>query len=151
MEKNNLITIVYATNQNQLDLLNISIFSLLSNKLPTTKYAIKILCRGLSEINRTTISTMCKFYDTDIEFIDCVMYETKYKFTDEDLKENHVRTYLPAASFYRLLIPEILKHCEKVIYIDNDTLVLKDLTALYSTEIQTMYGMVKEVNHPSQR
>jgi lipopolysaccharide biosynthesis glycosyltransferase len=44
------------------------------------------------------------------------------------------RGHIPGAAYLRLLLPQVLRE-EKVIYLDGDTLVLADLSDLYSTEL----------------
>lgn len=39
------------------------------------------------------------------------------------------------AAYYRLLIPELLPHCEKVIYMDVDMIVQSDLSKIYQTDL----------------
>jgi lipopolysaccharide biosynthesis glycosyltransferase len=146
-----LLPIVYASDNNQIDLLKISIFSALKNKADSTQYEFFILSRDIDYLHQLEIKKLCNIYHATINFIDCAPYEKKYHFTDEELKQLKVRVLLPSVTFYRLIIDEVVPFREKIIYIDNDTLILKDLTDLYNTTITTRYGMVKEVNHPIQR
>ncbi len=50
----------------------------------------------------------------------------------------------PATTFYRLLIPEIFANLNKVIYLDIDTLIHKDLSDLYNVEFSEYIAGVKD-------
>ena len=43
------------------------------------------------------------------------------------------------ANYYRIKLPEILKDVKKIIYLDTDTLIYKDLTKLYNYDIEGKY------------
>ena len=43
------------------------------------------------------------------------------------------------ANYYRIRLPEILKEVKKIIYLDTDTLIYKDLTKLYNYDIEGKY------------
>lgn len=43
----------------------------------------------------------------------------------------------PSLIWYRLLLPDLLPHCERVLYLDADTLVLQSLLPLYMRELGT--------------
>lgn len=139
------INIVYATDDNNVDLLKISMYSLLRNANPSTFYSINILHRCIKSESIKELEDVCRqFPNSHINFIDCTPYEKKYHFTDEELKQLKVRVFLPSVTFYRLLTFEIFPNVRRIIYLDNDTLILKDLSTLFETKIDTLLGMVKE-------
>lgn len=54
---------------------------------------------------------------------------------------------LSLAAYYRLFIPELMKDYHKVIYIDGDTVILKDIVDLYHHNIEDVYvGAVRDYN-----
>lgn len=52
-----------------------------------------------------------------------------------DLPYEGSQEHVTAASFLRFQIPRVLPHLERVIYLDADVLVLRDLGRLYATEL----------------
>lgn len=52
-----------------------------------------------------------------------------------DPEAMYVISYFPPASYYRLLIPEALPEYGKVLYLDCDTVVRKDVGILFDTEL----------------
>ena len=50
-----------------------------------------------------------------------------------------IYTQLPLATYYRLFIPELLPHLDRVLYMDIDMVVLKNLDVLYYTEFEGNY------------
>ena len=63
------------------------------------------------------------------------------QFTDYHLSNNVWST----ANFYRLRLPELLKDVKKIIYLDADTLIYKDLSKIYNYNIEGKYfiGMLE--------
>ena len=47
----------------------------------------------------------------------------------------HVRDYYSKTTYYRLFIPDLYPELDKAIYIDSDTIVLGDISELYSYEL----------------
>lgn len=64
-----------------------------------------------------------------IRFVDANLYK--------DLFENIKLTYhYTIETFFRLLIPEVLQNYDKVIYLDSDTVVNRDLADLFSIDLE---------------
>ena len=67
-----------------------------------------------------------------------------------DMKDDFKELHLPikiwsTANFYRLRLPDLLKDVKKIIYLDTDTLIYKDLSKLYNYNIEGKYfiGMLE--------
>ena len=73
--------------------------------------------------------------------------EIKYYHMGERYKEINVKGYITwsTAMYYRLRLPELLPKEKRVLYLDCDTLVYKDLTKLYNYDITGKYftGMLE--------
>ena len=52
------------------------------------------------------------------------------------------------ANYYRLKLPELLPDIKKIIYLDTDTIIYKDLTKLYNHDIEGKYfiGMLERID-----
>lgn len=87
---------------------------------------VHVLFSGLSARYRRNL--ISKFRDTNVsfDFIDM----SKYAFDFKGLDMQH----WTRAIFYRMMIPEIFKNLDRILYIDCDTLVLSDLFDFFNTE-----------------
>ena len=62
------------------------------------------------------------------------------KLDDKDTKQWELKDpHWSKAVFYRLCIPEILRDIDMCLYIDSDTLVVSDITAVFDTDMEGMY------------
>jgi lipopolysaccharide biosynthesis glycosyltransferase len=73
--------------------------------------------------------------------------EIKYYYMGNRFKEINVKAYITwsTAMYYRLRLPDLLPNEKRVLYLDCDTLVYKDLTDLYNYNIEGKYftGMLE--------
>ena len=46
---------------------------------------------------------------------------------------------LPHTTYIRLIFSSLFKNCSKIIYLDGDTIILKDLTSMYNINIEQYY------------
>ena len=126
--------VAYATNNEYIFPLSVSIVSLLENAKESTFYDIYILVSEFTEKQKDDISSLTKDYPKSrISFIEL----------DNSLfSKNRIRTsHLDKQCFYRLLLPELLSHIDKIIYLDCDTVVCNDLYELFSRNIDKFYVM----------
>ena len=91
------------------------------------KYIIHILFTGLSQQYRDKL--VKKYSNTNLSFDFTDM--SKYEFDFHGLDMQH----WTRAIFYRIMIPEIFKDYERILYIDGDTLVLQDLYEFFNMEM----------------
>ena len=87
-----------------------------------------VLCTGLSKRYQRKLQNKYKGTQLFIDFVDV----SNYNF---DVYELNMQ-YWTRAIFYRIMIPEIFKDIERVLYIDGDTLILQDLHDLYNTKFE---------------
>src|SRR5690606_8004534 len=96
-----------------------------TNHTSNTILSIYIIDGGISEENKTKILSL----NNQKHCIQLIQIELgKYK----NLPETD---HLSRATWYRLLIPEALPNLDKILYLDIDILVLKDLYCLYNHNI----------------
>ena len=110
----------------------VSMTSIVENKKENSYLRFHLMLSGsISDENKQKFEKFEKIYgnqNCSVEFIDM-----KDKFTNAKLY------YLTAATYYRLSIPSLLPNCDKVIYLDGDIIVNKDLQDLYNTDISDDY------------
>ena len=65
---------------------------------------------------------------------DFLFYNVRKRFLGWKINRN-----LPITTYYRILIPDLVKNVDKIIYLDGDTLTYGDLNELYSLNINNLY------------
>ena len=117
----------------------VAISSILKNKKESTIYDIYILCKDVSEYKKN------KFMELNT---DTVIIKNIEMDTSEDFSKYKIEG-IPATptAIYKFFIPSILKDLDRVLYLDGDIIVQKDLEELYSFNIGNNYiGAVKDTN-----
>lgn len=128
--KNKTIPIFYATDDNYVPFLCVSLCSLIKNANKNYNYNIHILNCGLLEENIMLI----KDYESEnVNIIFTNVSHSMKKFK----KKLFLRDYYSNAIYYRLFIPNNFKEYDKVIYLDSDTVVKGDISMLYNNELGT--------------
>ena len=122
-----LIPVVYATDQNYMRFVFVSMVSALQNSRCDTFYAFTVLVPSNSGIDSSDINDrLSRFDNYSLSFI-----EMGDEFKDIPLCIPHLTT--PA--LFRLRIPWLLDKYDKCIYLDGDTIVCDDLQTLYSIDL----------------
>ena len=132
MQGKKVIPIFYASDENYIPYLAVSLFSLKAHKSKGQNYKIHILYTGKQNGSVAKIKGMAE-EDFSIEFID-VAKELRL------ISDCMVcRDYYTPAIFYRLLIPQLFPGYDKALYLDCDTVALADVAELYNIDIQDKY------------
>ncbi len=128
--KVNKIPVVYIIDEHYYLPLSASINSMLKNKNKNTVYEIYIIGIELPEKYISALENLAN----DIDSVKVIRKKRKEDFKDFE--------WLTSAPLYKFDIPDIFSNKQKIIYIDADTLILKDLTDLYNTNIENKYAAV---------
>lgn len=139
--KENIIPVVFSTDYNYIVPTGVAIISLLESAGPGTYYKVFVLAG-----NKKTDVIESVLKDIETQYENCTVELVRVK--DEHFKNAViVNDYLSIATYYRLVISDILREYPKCIYLDGDILILKDLTELYKEDIEQFYiGGVKAWN-----
>lgn len=126
------IPIILASDEHIFFTIGIVIVSMLENAKDTTFYDVYILCtETINKEEKDKLYTLTLQYkNLSISFI-----EMKDTFKNIPSTHEHV-TYVSA---YKFLIPSLFPQFDKVIYLDTDIIVRKDLTELYNIDIKDNY------------
>ncbi len=119
-----MIPVVYAVNRYYYPYLYVSIYSLIKNS--ASNYDINIFHDSLNEDEVNTLMTL-KNNKVNITVINVSNYINNKKY----IVSNHISK----ESYFRFLIPRILGKYNKVIYLDCDTVITKDLKDLYNINL----------------
>ena len=132
----NVIPIAMVTDDNYIMPTSVTIKSLIKNKKPDTIYEIYIITDKVSVDSKKILKTF-EVQNVNINIID---YQNKYK----DLYNEN--SYVSNATFIRFDIPDLLKDFDKILYLDVDMIIQKDLTDLYNTNLNDTYaGVVLDI------
>jgi lipopolysaccharide biosynthesis glycosyltransferase len=124
-------TVVYASDDRGVTPLGVAIYSLLSNASETTAYKVYVLSNGISNANIERLTGIAKGERSRhrIVFIDVSELAATC-----DLPVNE---RWPVTAWTRVFIPKLLPEDERlVLYCDIDTLVCRDLKALFETPLR---------------
>lgn len=126
------INVVYCTDDNFVDVCCVSIISLLENKGREQVY-IYIIDNSISQKGKEKILQIVnKFVDAYLEFLLFPKLEESLP-----VKVKYDKTHLSISTFGRLFIGNLLnKQIEKIIYLDCDTVVLKNLKELFEFDLK---------------
>lgn len=108
----------------------VTLTSLLSNKEKSTFYIIHILIGN--DIDNNTfykINTTLKHISTDSSNV------TFYNMGDQ-FQGATIGDYITTAAYYRIALPSLLQYVDKIIYIDSDIIIFKDLREMYNIELK---------------
>ena len=131
----NKIPVTFICNNNYVMQVSVVITSLIKNKYKNTIYDIYIFVDSLSTKSKQILNSLS---DESI-YINIIELGNKYK----SLCNN---TRWPNLIFFKFDIPFILKQYDKIIFLDADTIVLKDLTELYNINLKDSYaGVVNDI------
>lgn len=125
------ISIAMASDRNYAYPTIVSMTSILENRDPGTKINFYIMLSGNFEqsIKNDILSLKDKYPNCDINLIDM----------KDKLSDLYTSDHLTAATYYRLLLPDLLPNLDKVLYLDTDIIVQKDLTSLFKHNIDNFY------------
>ena len=118
-----------STDDNYAPLCGVMLCSLLENSTWTHLY-VHILIDRLSEDNKQRLRHQVEKYDN----ADCIFHPVDVN-RFEGCKYKTSGHVLSAAAYYRVLLPSILPDVDRVIYIDCDMVITKDISDLNETDL----------------
>lgn len=124
------IPIFFASDDNYVPCLAVSIQSLIMYANQKNHYSIFVLNTGLNAENRKTLKDM-ETSNVKIKFVDV---NGKIKSIKEKL-EDTLRDYYSVSIFLRLFIPTLFPQYKKALYLDCDIAICDDIAKLYNTQL----------------
>lgn len=143
-QKHEPIVVVCASDDNYAMPLAVTIRSALENLKGDRKITFYVIDGGISDVNKEKILNFSIQKKYEIKFIDIPnSLNEKILETTNKIESNEINIkadYVSIASFYRLIIPELLpKEIEKAIYLDCDLVINGNLENLWQTELFDYY------------
>lgn len=121
------IAIVYATNVNYVPYTSVSIQSIIETASKTNEYDIYVFHSGIEEYREQMLEGM----STKNITIKCINIQE----LSNQMQDLYIRAHYSKEMYYRWYIPEILPQYKKVLYIDCDTVAIKDVKELFNTDL----------------
>lgn len=136
-KNNNIINICFASDNNYIQHCAAAISSILVNNKSQRKYSFHILDGGITPKNKEKLLSLKNLCDFDMQFYDMS------KIDCSELPLN--REYISIVTYYRLFLLDILpQNLDKIIYLDCDLVVEKDLAELWEEDIENYIAGVVE-------
>ncbi|MDE7363237.1 MAG: glycosyltransferase [Oscillospiraceae bacterium] len=131
------VPVVYVCDVDSARKTSVSVTSLYLNKKPDTNYDIYIFCNKISFKHKLRLNALGKD-GFKVKVIDICEYDYQNCF-------DQMGNAVSPETLVKFRLPELMPEYDKIIYLSNDTLVLKDLTALYTSNIGANYaGAVRD-------
>lgn len=131
----NEIVIAYITDDNYVMPTIVSITSAIMNKNESSIYKFYIIGVSINEENKKIIDEFITKNTNDKIHLNILHFNQHYDFDD-------THPYVTSAAIFKFDIANILSDFDKVLYIDCDTIILKDLTELFNIDINEYYAAV---------
>lgn len=133
------IAVVFAADDRYVEILSVALRSVLDHAGGDHNYDIVILSDGIRSGHRREILRMADGQaNVSIRFLEAGYLLDQYPF-----QINNKR--LSLATFLRLLLPDLMKAYDKILYLDGDTLLMRDPQQLYGIELgNCLVGAVKD-------
>ncbi len=119
----------------------VAMTSIMENSLKSNKYRFYLLLSGdFSTENKQKLTSLeHKYINCSVNLIDMNNMYEDYK----------VSSHITTPTYYRLSLPSLLPNLDKILYLDGDIIVRKDLGELYNTNIDDYYVAGVDQPHTS--
>lgn len=135
-----IIPIFFATDNNYVPFLAVSIKSLLDNASPDYFYNIHVLTDGISDENKEELQKHMS-PNSKLIFDEVTKHVEKIK----SRLDATLRDYYTASIFYRIFIAALYPEYKKAIYLDCDITVIGDISKMYNIDLgDNIFGVVPD-------
>lgn len=128
---NNNIPILVASSNEYVAFLSVLLHSIKSNSSEKYNYDIVVISNHIMNKNKTIIQTEMEANNFSVRFIDSDIYLNG--------KKLHTSMHITPVTYLRLAVLDIMKHYDKVIYLDCDVVVNCDIAQLYFIDLKGYY------------
>jgi lipopolysaccharide biosynthesis glycosyltransferase len=128
--KMNVIPIAVSFDKNFVLPASVSLYSLIVNANKNTYYKIYVL---------TSDSDVASLLDLDALYRLSGKFEINFIYVGNAFDNAYEVREITKASYYRLLLPDLLPDCDKIIYMDVDTIIQSDLSDFFSVDLSKSY------------
>ena len=128
----NSLKIAYAPDENYVGITIVSMLSILENA-DGESFEFIILYSSLSDSALRKFEWIKSYKKCNVRFV---------KVNREEFNNYPTVNWVTTAAWFRTKIPELCPDCEKVLYLDSDTMVLSSLKELFLTDLKDNYVAV---------
>ena len=126
------IPIFYACDDAFVKYTIVSLSSMIKNASRDYEYKIHVLYTDISEeMKRRTMELENENFK--------ISFVSVSKYLESISDKLPLRHYYSKTTYYRLFISEMFKDIDKALYIDSDTIIKGDISALYNTDVSSHY------------
>lgn len=125
----NTVPIVLAANQKYVPIMFTCAQSIINHTTPENKYEIYVFHTDIDMDSQNKFHKLLEKENVKIIFVNVLKNVSGYKLKAKE----HITT----ETFYRFLILDILKMYPKVVYLDCDMIIMRDVADLYHTDLGT--------------
>lgn len=126
-----IIPVVFATDENYVVPTYVAAYSMLQNVQEGYDFDIYIMIPdSMTERGKKILTNLEEYYDCTVNF-----FNMENAFQNIEMQIS----YITPATYYRLLLPELLPQYEKCIYLDSDVIVAHDVSELYEMQKADVY------------
>ena len=130
--KGKTVPIFFACDDNFVKYTIVSLFSIIKNASKDRDYKVHILNGGISEEMKR------KLFELGNENFE-IVFDDVTEYLDSVSDKLPIRDYYSKSTYYRMFIADMFPEYSKAIYIDSDTIVQGDISALFDTDIKDCY------------
>lgn len=128
-DKNN-IPVIFSCDANFIPYLGVCIQSLINSSSDDHNYDILILEDLIPDWQKERLKSLIKGRENiSMRFINITPYFDEYR------KRFYIRDRYTLSTYARFFIPDILEAYDKIVYLDADTIIKKDIAELYNIDI----------------
>lgn len=133
MNEKNTLAVAYSTDDNYTKFLGISMLSLFENNTDFEKITVYIMDCGILEENRKRLTELAQKWGREVVFV-------SMSGALETLGLRMGAHKISVASYARLFLTTVIpEDCDRIIYIDCDTIVMDSLRGMWETEMGDAY------------
>lgn len=126
----NIVPIAFAFDNNVMKAACVCLSSLMMSADNNTFYDIFICCKRDPHFQKEHIDKITNTYP---------MCRIRYIFVDESFDSAYEVRHVTKATYYRLLLPELIKEYDKILYSDIDIIFRMDLSGVYNQDLTDYY------------
>lgn len=119
------MNVIYSTDENYAKICLTSIWSLLETNRNIENLKIYVIDNKIKKETKQKMAKLVKSYNKELIFISC----------DEICKDLKKKNEFPVSAYARLFIQDYVEE-DKIIYLDCDTIVKKNLTSLWEKDLK---------------
>lgn len=130
------VNLVLITDSRYIVPTSVSMLSAIQNKCANSIYNFYIIAENITQADE---NFLLQLKNKAPETVNITIIPQK----EPDIPFENMQRFLQyKVGMHKIFLPNILNNLDKVIYMDGDTLVLKDLRPLFNNDIQDVYAMV---------